>query len=138
MPWYSVQYNFIFVCFQGGPGLNNQPSLVNMNNANPSLTNISPALVQKMLMQQPPPQPPSQQAAPFNQSQRNSQNQPSAQQLQMLVKQIQMAVGAGYLNQQILNQPLSPQTLLLLNQLLQQIKVNYLFLVSSQSHDHVS
>ncbi|XP_034242779.1 protein Gawky isoform X1 [Thrips palmi] len=108
----------------GGPGLNSQPSLINMNNANPSLTNISPALVQKMLMQQPPPQqPPSQQSAPFNQSQRNSQNQPSAQQLQMLVKQIQMAVSAGYLNQQILNQPLSPQTLLLLNQLLQQIKV---------------
>lgn len=40
----------------------------------------------------------------------------------MLVQQIQMAVQAGYLNQQILNQPLAPQTLILLNQLLQQIK----------------
>ena len=33
-----------------------------------------------------------------------------------------MAVQAGHLNPQILNQPLAPQTLLLLNQLLQQIK----------------
>jgi trinucleotide repeat-containing gene 6 protein len=48
--------------------------------------------------------------------------QPSAQQLRMLVQQIQMAVQAGHLNPQILNQPLAPQTLLLLNQLLQQIK----------------
>lgn len=50
------------------------------------------------------------------------QNQPSTQQLRMLVNQIQMAVQAGYLNHQILNQPLAPQTLVLLNQLLQQIK----------------
>ena len=49
-------------------------------------------------------------------------NQPSAQQLRMLVQQIQMAVQAGHLNPQILNQPLAPQTLILLNQLLQQIK----------------
>merc|ERR1719158_1295891 len=49
-------------------------------------------------------------------------NQPSAQQLRMLVQQIQMAVQAGHLNPQILNQPLAPQTLVLLNQLLQQIK----------------
>lgn len=48
--------------------------------------------------------------------------QPSAQQLRLLVHQIQMAVQAGHLNPQILNQPLAPQTLLLLNQLLQQIK----------------
>lgn len=41
----------------------------------------------------------------------------------MLVQQIQLAVQEGYLNQQILNQPLAPPTLLLLNQLLQQIKV---------------
>ena len=34
-----------------------------------------------------------------------------------------MAVQAGHLNAQILNQPLAPQTLLLLNQLLQQIKL---------------
>lgn len=39
----------------------------------------------------------------------------------MLVQQIQMAVSAGYLNHQILNQPLAPQTLVLLNQLLQQV-----------------
>lgn len=41
----------------------------------------------------------------------------------MLVQQIQLAVHEGYLNHQILNQPLAPQTLILLNQLLQQIKV---------------
>lgn len=41
----------------------------------------------------------------------------------MLVQQIQLAVHEGYLNHQILNQPLAPQTLMLLNQLLQQIKV---------------
>jgi len=40
-----------------------------------------------------------------------------------LVKQIQIAVQAGYLNNQILNQPLSPQKLFMLSQLLQQIKV---------------
>ncbi len=49
-------------------------------------------------------------------------SQPSAQQLRLLVQQIQMAVQAGHLNPQILNQPLAPQTLLLLNQLLNQIK----------------
>lgn len=50
--------------------------------------------------------------------------QPSTQQLRMLVQQIQMAVGAGYLNHQILNQPLAPTTLVLLNQLLAHIKVS--------------
>ena len=49
-------------------------------------------------------------------------SQPSAQQLRILVQQIQMAVQAGHLNPQILNQPLAPQTLISLNQLLQQIK----------------
>merc|ERR1719234_2337087 len=44
---------------------------------------------------------------------------PSTSQLRVLVQQIQMAVQAGHLNPQILNQPLAPQTLLLLNQLLQ-------------------
>lgn len=51
--------------------------------------------------------------------------QPSAQQLRMLVQQIQMAVQAGYLNHQILNQPLAPTTLVLLNQLLTHIKVSF-------------
>lgn len=50
-------------------------------------------------------------------------SQPSPSQLRVLVQQIQMAVQAGHLNPQILNQPLAPQTLVLLNQLLQQIKV---------------
>ncbi|GBM23821.1 Protein Gawky [Araneus ventricosus] len=43
-------------------------------------------------------------------------------QLRHLVQQIQMAVQAGHLNAQILNQPLAPSTLQLLYQLLQQIK----------------
>lgn len=51
-------------------------------------------------------------------------SQPSTQQLRMLVQQIQMAVQAGYLNHQILNQPLAPSTLILLNQLLTHIKVS--------------
>lgn len=42
----------------------------------------------------------------------------------MLVQQIQLAVQAGYLNHQILNQPLAPTTLVLLNQLLTNIKVS--------------
>lgn len=49
--------------------------------------------------------------------------QPST--LRMLVQQIKMAVQAGYLNPQILNQPLAPQTLILLNQLLNLIKVGW-------------
>lgn len=53
----------------------------------------------------------------------NSTNQPSTQQLRMLVQQIQLAVHSGYLSSQILNQPLAPTTLLLLNQLLSNIKV---------------
>lgn len=60
----------------------------------------------------------------------NSTNQPSAQQLRMLVQQIQLAVHSGYLSSQILNQPLAPTTLLLLNQLLTNIKVVNLYIKS--------
>lgn len=73
---------------------------------------VSPAVVHKLLSQPPP--------APLHSY--GSGGQPSAAQLRMLVQQIQMAVTTGYLNHQILNQPLAPQTLVLLNQLLQQIK----------------
>lgn len=48
--------------------------------------------------------------------------QPSIDQLKIIVQQIQLAVQAGYLNGQILNQPLAPQTLVLMNQLLLQIR----------------
>lgn len=51
--------------------------------------------------------------------------EPTAQQLRMLVQQIQMAVQSGYLSSQILNQPLAPATLVLLNQLLTSIKVGF-------------
>lgn len=60
----------------------------------------------------------------------NNPSQPSTQQLRMLVQQIQMAVQAGYLNHQILNQPLAPSTLILLNQLLTNIKVYILHVIN--------
>lgn len=52
----------------------------------------------------------------------HNSGQPSTQHLRMLVQQIQMAVQGGYLSGQILNQPLAPATLILLNQLLSNIK----------------
>lgn len=109
--------------FQGGSAGN---LLTNMNGtssgANNSLiNNMSPAIVQKMLSQ-------SGGLQGFGGANSaggrslQTPSQPSSAQLRMLVQQIQMAVQAGYLNHQILNQPLAPQTLVLLNQLLQQIK----------------
>ncbi|KAM3964506.1 LOW QUALITY PROTEIN: trinucleotide repeat containing adaptor protein gawky [Aphomia sociella] len=86
----------------------------------PTVPTVSPAVVQKLL-NQPPPQPVQHHHSYPNSG--ASSSQPSAAQLRMLVQQIQMAVSAGYLNHQILNQPLASQTLVLLNQLLQQIKV---------------
>ncbi|XP_049826803.1 protein Gawky isoform X2 [Aethina tumida] len=108
----------------GFPPSNAGPNLIgNMNNssasANNLINNIPPATVQKLLTGG---------SQGFGNSSASAsgrtlqQNQPSTQQLRMLVQQIQMAVQAGYLNHQILNQPLAPQTLVLLNQLLQQIK----------------
>ncbi|XP_018330621.1 protein Gawky isoform X2 [Agrilus planipennis] len=108
------------------PGGNAPNLLNNMNNppsgANNSslINNMSPAIVQKMLAQSGG----SQGFAGTGATPRTLQTQstPTQQQLRMLVQQIQMAVQAGYLNHQILNQPLAPQTLVFLNQLLQQIK----------------
>lgn len=97
----------------GNAAASNNPPLTSINN-------MSPAIVHKMLNQSA-----SNQGFGNNGGSGRSlqpQSQPSTQQLRMLVQQIQMAVQAGYLNHQILNQPLAPQTLLLLNQLLQQIK----------------
>lgn len=62
------------------------------------------------------------QPPPPTANQGGAAGQPST--LRMLVQQIKMAVQAGYLNPQILNQPLAPQTLVLLNQLLNLIKVS--------------
>ncbi|XP_053697136.1 protein Gawky-like [Sabethes cyaneus] len=126
---------------QNGP--NNMPG--GMGGGNPNLANINSLNkpLQSYLSQAPPSGP-----GPFNQgpngvgggggggsggvghgnvlggggSGQNPSAQPSTQQLRMLVQQIQMAVQAGYLNHQILNQPLAPQTLFLLNQLLNNIK----------------
>ncbi|XP_050301424.1 protein Gawky isoform X2 [Anthonomus grandis grandis] len=113
----------------GGGGYPPGPGLLNSmgggaGQPNSSLiNNISPAVVQKILSTQ---QAGGQGVGGFVGSAggrpMQPQNQPSTQQLRMLVQQIQMAVQAGYLNHQILNQPLAPQTLVLLNQLLQQIK----------------
>ncbi|XP_015838344.1 protein Gawky isoform X3 [Tribolium castaneum] len=108
------------------PQGNNAPNLLNNMNSsggpnNSLINNISPAGVHKMLTQG---GGGSQGFGAVSAAGRNlqPQSQPSTQQLRMLVQQIQMAVQAGYLNHQILNQPLAPQTLILLNQLLQQIK----------------
>lgn len=91
------------------------PSLQN----NPGRGGMNPSMVQQMSMGGGPggvhP------GAPPRPSQSGG-GTPSTSQLRLLVQQIQMAVQAGHLNAQILNQPLAPQTLLLLNQLLQQIK----------------
>uniref|UniRef100_A0A182W7S7 UBA domain-containing protein n=1 Tax=Anopheles minimus TaxID=112268 RepID=A0A182W7S7_9DIPT len=57
----------------------------------------------------------------LNQSNAQSQ-QISNHHLRLLVQQIQLAVQNGYLENQILNQPLAPQTLMLLHQLLTHIK----------------
>lgn len=106
------------------PQGNNAPNLLNnMNSSGPTnslINNISPAGVHKILTQGGG----GSQGFGVPSAGRNiqPQSQPSTQQLRMLVQQIQMAVQAGYLNHQILNQPLAPQTLILLNQLLQQIK----------------
>jgi trinucleotide repeat-containing gene 6 protein len=89
-----------------------------MNNvANPSLASINPTLLQKILTQQPnPPQ-------AFNTGRVQPNNTTSPRQLSLLVQQIQMAVQAGYLSSQILQHPLPQQSLYLLNQLLQNIKI---------------
>ncbi|XP_028161635.1 protein Gawky isoform X6 [Ostrinia furnacalis] len=88
----------------------------------PNVPAVSPAVAQKLLSQ-PPPQTVQHHHSYNPNSGTGNSGQPSTAQLRMLVQQIQMAVSAGYLNHQILNQPLAPQTLVLLNQLLQQIKV---------------
>lgn len=59
---------------------------------------------------------------PVSGSQGGTGGQPSTNHLRNLVQQIQKAVQAGYLNHQILNQPLAPQTLQLLNTLLTTIQ----------------
>ncbi|KAI4455914.1 trinucleotide repeat-containing protein [Holotrichia oblita] len=109
------------------PGANVPNLLNNMNSssagANNTLNNMSPAIVQKMLSQSSGTQGFGGANPTGGRSTLPAQSsQPSTAQLRMLVQQIQMAVQAGYLNHQILNQPLAPQTLVLLNQLLQQIK----------------
>ena len=117
---------------QGMPPYPQDPGMVN-NPGMPSSFNSPNPMIQKMLPSSGGlnPQsgsgalPPSSLSMPpisSTRPQQPSNTQPSAQQLRMLVQQIQMAVQAGHLNPQILNQPLAPQTLLLLNQLLQQIK----------------
>ncbi|XP_076337193.1 protein Gawky-like isoform X3 [Tachypleus tridentatus] len=110
------------------PAIGSQASSLNMGN---NISGLNPAMVQKILQQQQPTL--SLGSATFqnglgSQTGRiNQQNLPSTAQLKHLVQQIQMAVQAGHLNPQILNQPLAPQTLQLLYQLLQQIKVLHQF-----------
>ncbi|XP_035226493.1 protein Gawky-like isoform X2 [Stegodyphus dumicola] len=88
--------------------------------------NLSPALLQKILQQQQQQQQQQQSLQLLNLNNVQAFGNPkfpTNAQLRHLVQQIQMAVQAGHLNAQILNQPLAPQTLQFLYQLLQQIKV---------------
>jgi trinucleotide repeat-containing gene 6 protein len=102
---------------------NNNPKLPNVNvgaggpGANLGLNNIPMQFNKHLPPQAGAPTAFSQQAATASQS-----GQPSAHHLRSLVQQIQKAVQAGYLNHQILNQPLAPQTLQLLNSLLNAIQ----------------
>lgn len=59
----------------------------------------------------------------MQQQQQPPQQQPMAQQLRPLIGQIQAAVQSGHLNPAVLQQPLAPPTLHLLNQLLAQVKL---------------
>ncbi|XP_037093780.1 protein Gawky-like [Pollicipes pollicipes] len=92
--------------------------------AAPNAGNINPAVIQQLLRQQAQGQPSRFPGQP--------QPQPSPQQLRPLINQIQMAVHAGHLNPAILQQPMGPQTLILLNQLLSQIK--HMDQLSRQAH----
>lgn len=104
----------------GNAGTNNQVPNFNLNNG---INNLSPAMMRKLIQAQtfnPACLP---QNTINNQAGRMAQQSfPSTAQLRHLVQQIQMAVQAGHLNPQILNQPLAPQTLQLLYQLLQHIR----------------
>lgn len=122
----------------GGSGHNNQSQ-----NLVPGFANLNPNIMHKLMQQQQQQLQQQQQQPQHHQPQHlayqpsvgsrvNSQSVPSTNQLRLIVQQIQMAVQAGHLNPQILNQPLSPQTLLLLNQLLTQIKSLQQLQVSSQ------
>lgn len=101
----------------------NNTKLPNSGNAGPGaniggLNNLPMQALNKHLPHQTPAF--TQQAAAASQS--GAGGQPSAHHLRNLVQQIQKAVTAGYLNHQILNQPLAPQTLQLLNSLLNTIQ----------------
>ncbi|KAG5681488.1 hypothetical protein PVAND_010918 [Polypedilum vanderplanki] len=100
---------------------NNNPKLPNANAGGPGgnigLNNLPMQFNKHLPHQAGAPNSFSQQAAVASQS-----GQPSAHHLRNLVQQIQKAVQAGYLNHQILNQPLAPQTLQLLNSLLNAIQ----------------
>lgn len=101
----------------GGGGVGGNPSIATINN-------MQPLQVPKYLSQAPHNLSGAQTVSAFGQAASGNHNsrQPSDQQLRMLVQQIQMAVQGGYLSGQILNQPLAPTTLILLNQLLSNIK----------------
>ncbi|KAG8197988.1 hypothetical protein JTE90_029382 [Oedothorax gibbosus] len=101
----------------GNAGTNTQVPNFNLNNG---INNLSPAMMRKLLTQAPQTFNPA--LIPQNTGRMAQQNFPSTAQLRILVQQIQMAVQAGHLNPTILNQPLAPQTLQLLYQLLQQIR----------------
>lgn len=86
------------------PPSNNDPNYGNIisnsiNTNNSLLNNVSSAYLQKMMLQGGGPQGLGSNHPPI--AIRNLQSQPSAQQLKLLVGQIQMAVQAGFLNNQV-------------------------------------
>ncbi|CAG2103083.1 unnamed protein product [Medioppia subpectinata] len=137
--------------FKGsGMGSSNTPSLLSNTSgiANSSLSSISRNPLGSIL---PPPHQPTAQTQSFTQANQvqsalgsnpngsriggsAQSNQSNTANLRLLVQQIQLAVHAGHLNAQILNQPLAPPTLQLLYQLLQQIKFLQQLQVSANQH----
>lgn len=104
----------------------NNPKLPNSSGAGPGANigglNNLPMQLNKHLTHQAGTPAFTQQTGAASQSGAGGNQQPSAHHLRNLVQQIQKAVTAGYLNHQILNQPLAPQTLQLLNSLLSTIQ----------------
>lgn len=133
-PWHQPNQGFDHSPFPGGnrypgPQMPFPPNNQKLPNAGPGanmgLNNMPMPFNKHLPHQQQQQQQPGAQT-PFSQSAAaaaaSQGGQPSAHHLRNLVQQIQKAVQAGYLNHQILNQPLAPQTLQLLNSLLNAIQ----------------
>lgn len=126
--------------FNNGPSLNNPSSL---NSSNPSINNmLQQKLVQKFQSQQPPPPTPQSMNSinppqgPMGRGQMPGGQQASAAQVQMaqqqILHQLRLAVQAGLISPQLLNQQLPAPVLVLLQKLLQ-AQHNLQQLITTQS-----